>query len=91
MWGDATYRDFHDAMSSKETQPDFRLNFQRYDTLFLSHIIKIIIIVYKINFELIDRYFAEEHPQGQEIAFDKESQLLEDDYRYIIGMGNIHV
>ena len=58
----------------------------------MSHILKIIIIVYKINFELIDRYFAEEHPQGQEIAFDKESdQLLEDDYRYIIGMGNIHV
>ena len=43
--------------------------------------------VYKIKFESIDRYFAEEHPQGQEIAIDKGSdQLLENDYRYMIGM-----
>ena len=37
--------------------------------------------------ESINRYFAEEHLQGQEIAIDKgDNQLLENDYRYIIGM-----
>ena len=37
--------------------------------------------------ESINRYFAEEHPQGQEIAIDKgDNQLLENDYRYVIGM-----
>ena len=37
--------------------------------------------------ESIDRYFAEEHPQGQEIAIDNDDQLLENDYRLMIGMG----
>ena len=35
--------------------------------------------------ESINRYFAEENPQGQEIAIDKGDNL-ENDYRYIIGM-----
>ena len=41
----------------------------------------------RVYVESINRYFAEEHPQGQEIAIDKgDNQLLENDYRYIIGM-----
>ena len=43
--------------------------------------------IIRVYVESINRYFAEEHPHGQEIAIDKgDNQLLENDYRYIIGM-----
>ena len=61
----------------------------------MSHRLRIIVHdlpIMSVCVESIDRYFAEEHPQGQEIAIDKGSdQLLENDYRYMIGMGNIDV
>ena len=56
----------------------------------MSHRLRIIVHdlpIMSVCVESIDRYFAEEHPQGQEIAIDNGDQLLENDYRLMIGMG----
>ena len=78
MWGDAKYRDFNDALTSKGTHQDrFPINILRffYDSQSMSHRLRIIVHdlpIMSVCVESIDRYFAEEHPQGQEIAIDNE-------------------